>query len=72
MTFQDIFKEDGLYVGNGFREGFSFSVKKGTLSTVQFKDERDMNPTVESKVFIYDGLFTKTYKKILVRGQLFT
>ena len=76
MTFQDIFKEEGLYVSDSFRKGVAFRVKKNSIDNrkelfiVHYSSVRDIRPS-EEPMTVYDGLFTKTYKKILVRGQLF-
>lgn len=71
MSFEEIFKKDGLYVADGFKEGFAFQIIDGTLTGITYKDKDDLVPTVETFP-VYRGLFTKDYEKVYTRQSLFS
>lgn len=70
MTFDQIFEEDGLYVGNDFVEGFCFKIKDGSMYGVQYKSPSDLLPEIDN-FHVYKGLFKKTYRKVLTVQSLF-
>jgi hypothetical protein len=76
MTFQEIFKEEGLYVSDSFAEGVAFKIKKNStdneleLVTVQYKSKDDIMP-IETITRIYERLFRKDYVKVYTRQGLF-
>ena len=70
MTFEEIFKVDGLYTASSFREGTVFEIEQGALYVKTFKDANDINPFKHPQL-VYSGLFTKEYSKVLNRQSLF-
>lgn len=71
MKFEEIFNERGLYVADGFAKGFAFLIDDSrTLKTVTYKDKDDINPVIENAI-CYVGLFTKEYKIVFTRKELF-
>jgi hypothetical protein len=76
MRFEDIFKSEGLYRSDSFRDGVAFKISPNIiggnleLSLVTYKNVDDFIPT-EELVVVYDNLFKKEYTKVLNRGQLF-
>ncbi len=71
MTFQEIFKEPGLYVADSFAKGVAFEVNKDfELHTVTYKDKDDIMPEKHATV-VYANLFKKEYKKVYTRNKLF-
>jgi len=70
MTFEEIFKEDGLYSASSFSIGTVFEIDQGALYVKTFKDAKDINP-VRHPQLVYSGLFSKEYVKVLNRQSLF-
>ncbi len=72
MKFEEIFKENGLYTTDDFVEGFCFEVygHEKSLQAVQYKNENDLLPE-KHRALVYEGLFKKTYRKVLTRQSLF-
>ena len=71
MTFQEIFKEEGLYVGPNFSKGYCFGVDpSGFLYNLQYKDANDISPKRDN-VVVFSGLFDLEYKKVYTRQSLF-
>lgn len=70
LTFEEIFQNDGLYVGDNFAEGTCFKVENGILRLVTYSDE-NMTVTFNEKALVYDGLFKKKYRKVYNINSLF-
>jgi hypothetical protein len=70
LKFKEIFKEDGLYTSESFREGVAFKIRNETLYMVTYRSKDDLLPT-EDYVNVYLGLFKKKYKKVFTIGSLF-
>jgi hypothetical protein len=71
MTFQEIFKNPGLYVADSFAEGVAFRVnERFELYVEEYKDVNDLLPETYPTI-VYGGLFEKDYKKILLKKNLF-
>lgn len=76
MKFEEIFKEEGLYVADSFAKGFVFKISKNKinnsfiLSPLRYDYEDDMNP-IEEDLTVYGELFKKDYKKVYTRQSLF-
>ena len=76
MKFEEIFKEEGLYVADSFAKGFAFKITKSKIdssliiSTLTYDYDDDMNP-VEEDLIVYGGLFNKDYKMVSTRQSLF-
>ncbi len=70
MTFEEIFKEDGLYVASSFTRGTVFEIELGALYVKTYRNENDINPDKYPQL-VYSGLFKKEYSKVLNRQSLF-
>lgn len=70
MKFEEIFKNDGIYVADGFAEGAAFRIDDGTLTLVQYKDGGDLLPTI-SNYPVHKSLFDKDYRFVYNRQSLF-
>jgi hypothetical protein len=72
MKFEEIFKENGMYMSDSFVEGFCFEIfgTTKTLIGVQYKSKDDIMPSKDNFP-CYEGLFKKTYKKVFTVSQLF-
>lgn len=70
LTFEQIFNEDGLYVGDDFVEGFCFKIMSGRLYGVQYKYFGDKFPEMDSWG-VYKGLFERKYRKLTTIKSLF-
>jgi hypothetical protein len=70
MKFEEIFKEEGLYVADSFIKGFCFEVKDGFLYGVTYTSATDLFPKKESQGMYY-GLLLKDYKKVFTIKSLF-
>ncbi len=70
MEFEEIFNENGLYVTEGFAEGYCFNIVNGNLFGLYYKNKDDLHPTLE-EVTTYKALFSKTFKKVFTRQSLF-
>jgi hypothetical protein len=70
LTFEEIFKEDGLYTSESFREGVAFLIRKETLYMVTYISRTDLNPG-EEHVNVYLDLFKKKYNRVLTIRSLF-
>lgn len=76
MTFQEIFKEEGLYVAYSFKKGFCFRIKRNPftnfleLDSIEYKNAKDILPS-ECQIKVYANLFDKEYKKVLNKNSLF-
>lgn len=70
MTFQEIFNQDGLYVADGFAEGFAFRINDGFLTSMQYADKDDLLPLCE-RYPVHKSLFSKEYRQVFTIKQLF-
>lgn len=76
MKFEEIFKEEGLYGAESFREGIALEIKRNEITgdnevfMKSYKDKNDVMPETTSLV-VYEGLFKKDYIKIYTRQSLF-
>ena len=70
MTFEEIFKQDGIYRAESFAPGFCFKIEEGVLSGLQYRDKDDALPTTEP-VLVFKALFNKEYTKIFTRQSTF-
>lgn len=70
MTFEEIFKQDGLYKADSFAPGVAFKIEGGTLKLVTYLSPNDILPSVDSPC-IYSGLFSKDYTKVYNIKSLF-
>lgn len=70
MKFEEIFKEEGLYVADSFAKGFCFEVKEGFLYAKTYRNKSDLHP-IRIHQPMYSGLLLKDYKKVLTISSLF-
>ena len=71
MTFEEIFKEKGLYVTDGFAEGFCIRITENNdLKFISFDNKNSIIEN-EHNINIYGGLFKKDYRKVYTRQSLF-
>jgi hypothetical protein len=71
MKFEEIFNEQGLYVGEDFAEGYCFEVTKtDTLCSVSYKSKDDILPIRENPI-ISKQLLKQDFKRVFTRQSLF-
>lgn len=75
LTFEEIFKECGLYTNDTHVRGFCFEVyelHKGTkvLLGVQYKNEKDLCPS-KNNYGCYEFMLKQKYKKVFNVKELF-
>lgn len=72
LTFEQIFKQNGLYKSEGFVKGFCFEIFGTTKSLVgvQYKSKTDLMPDKDNFP-CYESLFSKKYKRVYNISELF-
>jgi hypothetical protein len=70
MKFEEIFNEDGLYVGTDFAEGYCFEVNCGILYSRTYQTKKSINFET-TNALVHKNLFNKEYKKVFNRQSLF-
>lgn len=74
--FEHIFREEGLYVADSFKEGVAFQIIKNGLDSqmqlhvIKYNDPADTSPEEES-LKTYGGMFDKVYYKVSSVKDLF-
>lgn len=71
LSFQEIFNEEGMYVGEDFGVGHAFVItKEGFLNIRTYTNKNDLFP-IDTHPVVYKTLFNKKFKKVYTRQSLF-
>ena len=71
MKFEEIFKNPGLYIADGFIRGFVYRITiDGILECLQYNKENHLFPS-RVDVFVYAGLFEKNFRQVYNISELF-
>ena len=70
MKFEEMLKEDGKYIADGFGKGVCFEVKGENIYQVFYKSKDDLMPE-KYPLVMYRGLLYKDYKNIFTLKELF-
>lgn len=72
MKFEEIFKEKGWYVCDGFIQGYCYVVDEdGWLYSLHHKNKYDLFP-IKEPALINRSMFKREFKKVFTRQALFT